>query len=72
VWSQVEALSGVEGDRDVALEQDEGFVVGEVPLENGRVGGEEGGGEGGGLDADGAEDVGVGVGFAGDDVVAEG
>jgi len=33
---QVEALSGVEGDGDVAFEQDEGFVVREVPLENGR------------------------------------
>ena len=39
---QVEALSGVEGDRDVAFEQDEGFVVGEVPLEGGWLGGEEG------------------------------
>src|SRR5207244_3326167 len=71
VGMEVEAFAGVEGERDVALEQDERLVVRELPSEARGVGGEEGRGEERGCHADRAKDVGTRVGLAGEDIVAE-
>jgi hypothetical protein len=69
--AQLVALTGVHRDREVALEQDEGFVVGEVPVERAGVRGEERDLFDGCLHAGGAQQAHARVGLSGDDVVTK-